>query len=324
MSMFNNSYNSSSSQFGGSQIGGGGFMNNNNENFNSSNKPQSNRAVIPYDQRKLSQITIKQIKTAPPIQPDENLKIDGVEISQVSMIAQIVSIDIQTSHTTLKINDFTGTLDAKKWTNDNQPQSMGNDDSMNLVEGRWVKIIGRINHYAGRCSINVFEIIPITDFNEITHHFLECVYAHLEYTVGHLNPEKKQQQSMNNMNNMNMNNQSNYNQNNNNNNNYYGNNNNNNNNFMNNNNNFNNTNSMNMGMNMMNNGLSQIENKILQVINVPEYENSDAGCNVEMIFQKLSNEDVNAIREAIDQLSDAGYIYSTVDDEHYKYSGDQN
>mmetsp|Transcript_45041 Transcript_45041/g.40296 ORF Transcript_45041/g.40296 Transcript_45041/m.40296 type:complete len:314 (+) Transcript_45041:131-1072(+) len=313
MSMFNNNnYNSSSSQFGGSQIGGGGFMNN-NENFNSSNKPQSNRAVIPYDQRKLSQITIKQIKTAPPIQPDENLKIDGVDISQVSMIAQIVSIDIQTSHTTLKINDFTGTLDAKKWTNDNQPQSMGNDDSMNLVEGRWVKIIGRINHYAGRCSINVFEIIPITDFNDITHHFLECVYAHLEYTVGHLNPEKKQRQQQSNNN---MNDQSNYNQNNqnnnnnNNNNNYYG----------------NNTNSMNMGMGMNNNnnGLPVIQNKILQVINVPEYENSDAGCNVEIIFQKLSGEDVNAIRDAIDQLSDAGYIYSTVDDEHYKYSGDQN
>ena len=132
MSMFSNdnNYNSNASQFGGSQIGGGGFMNNNNENYN---KPQSNRAQIPYDQRKLSQITIKQIKTAKPPQQEENLTIDGVEISQVSMIAQIVSIDIQTSHTTLKINDFTGTLDAKKWTNDNQPQSMATEDSMNLV-----------------------------------------------------------------------------------------------------------------------------------------------------------------------------------------------
>ena len=175
-----------------------------------------------------------------------------------------------------------------------------------------MRIVGRIHHYNGRCSINVFEIIPITDFNEITHHFLECIYAHLQNTVGQ---KQKKETPMNNNNNIN-NNNNNFNNNNFNNNNMNNmnnmNNNNNNNNFMN-----------NMNMNNNNNNLTKIENMVLNIIKCPEYENSDAGCNVERIFEKLPTEDVNGIRGAIDSLSDAGYIYSTVDDDHYKYSGDQ-
>ena len=125
---------------------------------------------------------------------------------------------------------------------------------------------------------------------------MECIYAHLENTVGHLNRKKPKPKPSNNINN-----QSNYNNN-------------------------NNYNAINVGVNNMsiNNDLPSIQNRILQVINVPEYANSEAGCNVAIIFKKLSNEDVNSIRAAIDALSDAGHIYSTVDEEHYKYCGDQN
>lgn len=144
MSMFGNNYNNNSNSFSGSQIGGGGgggggFMNN-NENFNSSNKQSgnnNNRAIIPYDQRKLSQITIKQIKTASPPQPEQvGVFIDNVEVSQISIVAQIQSLDIQSSHTTLTINDFSGSLQAKKWTNDDQQGMQQNDDSINLTLSR--------------------------------------------------------------------------------------------------------------------------------------------------------------------------------------------
>merc|ERR1712129_44840 len=67
-----------------------------------------------------------------------------------------------------------------------------------------------------------------------------------------------------------------------------------------------------------------LQNKILNIIRSPEFENSETGCDVSVLFSRLGNEDVNAIRAAIDQLSDSGMIYSTVDDEHYKFSGDGN
>eukprot|EP01083_Nonionella_stella_P092681 259512_1 len=290
----NNSYNSGPSQFSGSQIGGGYVS---NENFNSSNKPIQPK--IPFDQRKLSQVTIKQIVSAPPPQPEEYLLIDGQEISQLVMVAQIESIDIQSAHTTYNVTDYTGSLEAKQWSNDNNPQQK----QLNLREGTWVRLVGRINHFNGRCSINLFNIAPVTDFNEITHHFVEVIYGHLLNTTAKVRSVAPQNNDNGN-NNMNKNN--NQNQWNNNQPQSFG-----------NNNNFGNNNQNQYGH------LPQIQNKILQIINTPEMERSDAGCNVELLFQRLSNEDVNAIRGAIDDLSSAGLIYSTVDDDHYKYSGDQ-
>jgi len=299
MSMFNgnNSFNSGSNTgsntFSGSQIGGG-FVSN-DSNMGGAGKSQ--QRVIPYDERKLSQVTIKQIMTAPPPQPDEPLFIDGQEISQLQMVAQIQSIDCQSSHTSYRINDLTGSLDAKQWNNDGQAM-----DASALGQGTWVRIFGRIHVYQGRCSINVFEIAPITDFNDITLHFTECVYSHLSNTAapdkasamdtGSFGTGGNQQQQ-----------QGGWNQ---------------------------NQNQQQGGWNQQqqqhggNGGGNSLENKILSIIRSPEFENSETGCDVSVLFSRLGNEDVNAIRTAIDSLSDSGMIYSTVDDEHYKFSGDGN
>ena len=50
-------------------------------------------------------------------------------------------------------------------------------------QGVWVSIFGKLSVYQGRCSINAFEVKPITDFNDITLHFTECIYSHLANTT---------------------------------------------------------------------------------------------------------------------------------------------
>lgn len=103
------------------QIGGGFVSNDSGNQYNQSGASQ--KRVIPYDQRKLSQITIKQITSAPPAQADDPVMIDGMEVGQLHMVARLMSIDVQSSHTQYRINDYTGTLDAKQWSSDaQQPQ----------------------------------------------------------------------------------------------------------------------------------------------------------------------------------------------------------
>lgn len=296
MSMFNGN-NSGSNTFSGSQIGGGFVSNDSGMGGDGGDKSQ--QRVIPYDERKLSQVTIKQILTAAPPQPDEALFIDGQEISQLQMVAQIQSIDCQSSHTSYRINDLTGSLDAKQWSNDNQVT-----DTSGLGQGAWVRIFGRINVYQGRCSINVFEIAPITDFNDITLHFTECIYSHLANTTATEKPAQSQQQNQGGWNGQQQQQQQNqgggWNQN------------------------QNQNQQPQHGGNGNGGGGDSLQNKILNIIRSPEFENSETGCDVSVLFSRLGNEDVNAIRAAIDQLSDSGMIYSTVDDEHYKFSGDGN
>merc|ERR1712013_847837 len=126
----------------------------------------------------------------------------------------------------------------------------------------------------------------ITDFNDLTLHFTECIYSHLANATqtpstekGHAQPPQQQQQQQQQWNGQQQQQQE-------------------------------------QG--------DPLQNKILSIICSAEFENSETGCDVSVLFSRLGNEDVNAIRAAIDQLSDSGMIYSTVDDEHYKFSGDGN
>jgi len=295
MSMFNNG----GGGFSGSQIGGG-FVSNTNENYNNSN---TQKRVIPYDQRKLSQVTIKQIKSAPPAHADEPVMVDGTEVGQLHLIARIMSVDVQSSHTSYRISDDTGSLDAKQWSNDDQ-QSQG----ANLSEGTWVHIFGRINSFQGKCSVNVFDLYPVTNFNEITHHFTEVIFAHLM----NLERAKKEAMQMNNSSammggNMNSNNGSSsmgpgYGNGNN-----QGNGGNNGGGGWGNNDNTN-----------EHNNLPVIQQMVLKVVKSPQFANSETGCNVQNIYDKLPNENMQDLKDAIDSLAEQGVMYSTLDDEHYK------
>merc|ERR1712129_97090 len=67
-------------------------------------------------------------------------------------------------------------------------------------------------------------------------------------------------------------------------------------------------------------GPQTLKQKVMAIIGRPQWTQSETGCNVETIFNALTNEDVNEIRTAIDDLSNDGMIYSTLDDDHYKSS----
>merc|ERR1712154_223988 len=86
------------------------------------------------------------------------------------------------------------------------------------------------------------------------------------------------------------------------------------------NNNNNQMNNNNNGGGMGGGGGGGLKQKVYQLISHPQWTNSETGCNVETIFQQLNNEDVNEIRTIIDELSNEGQIYSTLDDDHYKSS----
>jgi len=276
-------------------------VSNNDGGFGSGGQRQ--KRVIPYDERKLSQVTCKQIMNAPPADQDDPVMIDEVEVSQLHMMARILSVDAQSSHTSYTINDYTGTLAVKQWHNDDQQQQPS------VAEGAWVHIFGRINSFQGKCSINAFDVIPVTDFNEITHHFTEVIFAHLM----NLENAKKQAMGMNDSM-MGMGNTS--------------------------------TNDMGPGYGNAANGGNGgfggngggfgggnqggfgggnqgddrpvLHQMILKVVKSPEFAHNETGCNVQSIFQKLPNENVQNIREAIDIMAEEGIMYSTVDEEHYK------
>lgn len=126
--------------------------------------------------------TIKQLLTARRDNPDDSFKIDGVEIYNVKLIGCLVSVKEQTTNSIYTLEDGTGRIDAKTWA-DESDESLTERKSR-LVEGAYVQVIGTMKEFNGGKSVMAYDIRPVTDFNQITHHLIEAVYQHVCNTKG--------------------------------------------------------------------------------------------------------------------------------------------
>lgn len=115
-------------------------------------------------------LTVKQLQTAPLAADPKFCEVDGRQANTVQLVGQIRSVNRQSTSTSFVIDDSTGTIEAKRW---------GTDPNENFQQNQYVRVVGRVNIHKGNRSINAFKVFPITDFNEVTCHFLQVIDAHI-------------------------------------------------------------------------------------------------------------------------------------------------
>jgi replication factor A2 len=159
--------------FEASQGAGGGFM-------SSQTGGADGKAV--RANRSLVSATVKQLQLASNSDAqDGKFKIDDKEFFQCKIVGQIMQISHQSTNSTYVIDDGTGSIFVKSL--------LSNDDDVlerNLVEYAYVRVFGKLTEFQGKRMISCFSISRIKDFNELTRHRLEVVYAHLVNTRGSL------------------------------------------------------------------------------------------------------------------------------------------
>ncbi|KAI5414987.1 hypothetical protein KIW84_040438 [Lathyrus oleraceus] len=107
--------------------------------------PSKNR-----DAQALLPLTIKQINDAFQASDDKsNLTIDGVDVGTISLLGRVCNKAGQVTDVKFVLDDGTGMIECTKWLQ--EPAD----------------------------SIQVESILSVTDFNEIAHHFIDCIYVHL-------------------------------------------------------------------------------------------------------------------------------------------------
>lgn len=148
---------------------GGGFLNSTNqfENANTPNQPQKTTRRA----SRTAPIVIRQALHC----GDDGVKIWGTEIQIISVVARIRNIRIQSTKVTYTIQDITGRMTAVLWLDQ---ESMEEDDKSmpKLNVNDYVQINGNIKTNKGNKVLMIFKIIPITDVNSITFHYLHCIY----------------------------------------------------------------------------------------------------------------------------------------------------
>lgn len=225
--------------------------------------------------------TVSQLMSAS--QADEAFKVGDVEVAQVTIVGIIRSTDKSMTNIQYKVDDMTAApMDVKQWVDTEDPSV----DSTVLPPGTYVKVSGNLRSFQNHRSVVAFSVRPLEDMNEITSHMLEVVQAHMMLSK----PQTTSSTGGGGM-----------------------------------------TGGIMTPMSrpamggmgggysgandMAYNGLSANQNQVLRLIRgCPDPQ----GISIQDLRQRLSGMSVPVIKQAVEFLSNEGHIFSTIDDDHYK------
>ncbi|KAJ3307753.1 replication factor A protein 2, partial [Blyttiomyces sp. JEL0837] len=214
----NNSGGGSGTRFGGynsnsgsnNYSGGGGFSNNNSSHFGGGGFMQSSPGgggggggggfttpggggetpKGPGGNRRgdqsLRPVTIKNLQRARQDGADMNpFNLDGRELATAVVIGRVTRTLSQSTFNVYTIHDGTAQMDVKKWIDKDASVDEFSEDSNEMFpEGSYVKAIGtlRMKMKSTDLELHAFSVRPVESMDEITYHFLDCIYVHLYLT----------------------------------------------------------------------------------------------------------------------------------------------
>lgn len=178
---FAQGYNDGNTSFGGD--GGGGFFSADSPSTGTpSGKNAGSDGRKGRSSQSLTPVTIRQLQSATSLHDDDNFRLfDGKDLGQVTVVAKVISISQGATSSDFTLEDGTGTIKARLW-------SEGGEGSTPEVtqwsEGVYVRATGQLRIFGKKRSLVLFRITPVEDFNEITHHLLQCVFVLLQHKNG--------------------------------------------------------------------------------------------------------------------------------------------
>eukprot|EP00262_Sarcandra_glabra_P020162 TRINITY_DN7933_c0_g1_i2.p1 TRINITY_DN7933_c0_g1~~TRINITY_DN7933_c0_g1_i2.p1 ORF type:complete len:281 (+),score=49.79 TRINITY_DN7933_c0_g1_i2:167-1009(+) len=272
------------SQFDGASLfSGGGFMpsqaTQTTDSGFSSSKNRGDQCLLP--------LTVKQITEA--FQPSDDkpgFVVDGVDVSNVFLVGMVLNKAERITDVSFTLDDGTGRIDVYRWLN----EALDSNEIAGITNGMYVQVIGNLKGFQGKRQAVAFCIRPVTDCNDISLHFIDCVAVHLYNTKlrGGIPTQPQMTNSVMNtpFQNVPKGNQAA----------------------------FSNQFSGHLGMDGSGNDFYQM---VLAIFLEPMNLAREQGLHVEELVRRL-NMPIKKVMEAVQFLEDAGNIYSTIDENHYK------
>ena len=121
-------------------------------------------------------VTIKMINDSS-ARPDDVFEIDGSAMNEVILIGRVVSRNEQPTRTTFDINDNTGVFSVVFYHREENsiPTALKNFE---FEKNCYVKVYGSIRMFKEQRAIVGTHIARVTDFDEVTNHFLQVFTSH--------------------------------------------------------------------------------------------------------------------------------------------------
>ncbi|KAI4376241.1 hypothetical protein MLD38_014026 [Melastoma candidum] len=272
---------------GAAAFSGGGFM---PSQSTQSADPSSFSPAKNRDSQSLLPVTVKQINASLVSNDDKiNVLIDGVDVSTVTLLGKVCNKAERVTDVTFSLDDGTGRIDCNKWIN----EALDTSEMEGILDGMYVRVHGHLKNFQGKKQLNVFSIRPVSDFDEIPHHFVECIYVHMYNTRLKHNSQSGGANTQTQMTNPVMSNS------------YNG---------------YSAPMPNQFGGQHGSHGLAPVAQMVLDCLQQPQYLMVMKGAHISEVAQQIGLS-VDKTREAISSLVEEGLVYSTIDDFHFKSTG---
>ncbi|XP_045821402.1 replication protein A 32 kDa subunit A-like [Trifolium pratense] len=164
----------SSSQFDASNaFSGGGFMS--SQPNDSSPAPTKNR-----DSQGLVPVTVKQISEASHSGDEKsNFSINGVDLTNVTLVGIVHEKAERNTDVNFVLDDGTGRITCRRWIN----ETFDTKEMEEVLNGNYVRVYGHLKSFQGVRQLTAFSVRPVTNFDEIPFHFIDCIHNHLSTKV---------------------------------------------------------------------------------------------------------------------------------------------
>ncbi|XP_010525873.1 PREDICTED: replication protein A 32 kDa subunit A [Tarenaya hassleriana] len=153
-----------------SAFSGGGFMSSQpSQAYDSSPSTAKNREF-----QGLVPVTVKQIMEAFQSGGDKSgLVINDIAVTNVTLVGLVFEKnDTKFTEVSFALDDGTGKIDCKRWVN----EAFDTREMEMVKDGTYVRLNGHLKSFQGKKQLLVFSVRPITDFNEVTFHYIECIH----------------------------------------------------------------------------------------------------------------------------------------------------
>ncbi|KAJ3696217.1 hypothetical protein LUZ60_001594 [Juncus effusus] len=255
-------------------------------------------------------VTVKQIADALASCPDKSKPtINGIDISCVRVLGLVMNKVERATDVSFTIDDGTGRINFIRWIT----EASDTNELATIENGMYIKVNGSLKQFHSKGHVYASLIRRLTNFNEVTLHFIECVYINLESSRQNNNNTSMQFQMNNNScssgpytgpGNLGTQNRTGTQFQMNNNNSFSG--------------PFTGTGQLDTQIRTgMDGGRTDMYCMVLGVFQEPAILALEHGLHVEEVVRKLGMPS-NKVLEAINYLVDVGHIYSTIDESHFK------
>ncbi|XP_042429471.1 replication protein A 32 kDa subunit A-like [Zingiber officinale] len=261
-----------------SQIEGGGFgLSQSSQNPDSGfSKNRGATGLLP--------LTVKQISAAFDAADDKSsIKVDGADATNIRLLGLVMNKAERATDVHFTLDDGTGRIDVIRWVND---ASDANETAV-IQNGTYVSVSGSLKGFQDKKRAVAFSVSPVTDYNAVALHFIQCIHVHLwnakqkgndvfhnttSNQISSQTVQKEYQPSVS---------------------------------------------SQPFVSAGIGGSKTDTYKLVLDIFQEPSSLASDHGLHIDEVARRLGLP-MNKIKEAIDYYVDIGHIYSTIDDYHFK------